>query len=52
VATPTATPSAISTAHCALIFSTPSSTISVTIGSAALTAVRPSECATGSKSWV
>jgi hypothetical protein len=44
--------SAIGAAHWALIFIAPSRTISVRIGSAAMTAVSPSECATGSKSWV
>ena len=36
----------------AFILIPPSRTISVRIGSAATAAVSPSECATGSKSWV
>ena len=39
-------------AHLAFRRTAPSRTISVAIGSAATIAVSPSECATGSKSWV
>jgi hypothetical protein len=51
-ATAIAVTSAIGAAHCAFIFTPPSRTISVRIGSAATMAVSPSEWRTGSKSWV
>jgi hypothetical protein len=52
VATAIATRRAIGAAHCAFILTPPSRTTSVRIGSAATSAVNPSEFATGSKSWV
>src|SRR3954451_3343408 len=51
-ATSIATASEIRAAHCAFIFSPPSSTNSVTIGRTAKIADRPSESETGLKSWV
>src|SRR5665647_2222659 len=51
VATITATTSVISEAHCAFIFTTPSSTKIVSSGRTAKIVDSPSECPMGSKIW-